>query len=186
MANHRIDHQHFGQARRIIDMSFHVFVPVFNKVSSFPHFILKAFRLLPKPRFEERRFPDMCSKRGITVVRGGSERENGNRIAVGEPKQDSGFKLLSGRRLLGNNSCSHEITFILSTCQSATLIRKLWNTSKKSPIPSQSKVKTFSRPRRQSANYAKQSNGSTPSRNSSVFTPTTRLYSQAHTRVPIA
>jgi hypothetical protein len=185
VANHRIDHQHFGQARRITDTSFHVLVPVFNEVSNFPCLILKAFRLLPKPHFEERRFPDMCSERGITVVGGGSERENGNRIAVVEPKQDSGFKLLSGRRLLSNNSCSHEITFILSTCQSATPIKKLWNTSKRSPIPSRSKAKIFSHQKSQSVCYAKRSDRPIPSSNSSVFTTTPHRYSQAQTCVPI-
>src|SRR5207244_7850045 len=126
------------------------------------------------------------------------QRMNSCHIRTQKPKQDRAIKLASRggfprdenhvawRRSLFLRHDVAKLCFLTyrKRCQSATKTSRQFVTSKTRTIPSRLRAKTFSNPKSRSASYAKQSNGSIPSSNNSVFTPTARVYSQAQTQLP--
>src|SRR5437867_556032 len=102
MAINRIHHQHFGVLWPVEDRALKIFAPVFNEVLHFMGTFLELLGLRLEPNVESRWLASVCAERVIAIIRSNSQRENRNRIAVVEPKQDRRFKLRSSRRCLSN------------------------------------------------------------------------------------
>src|SRR5438552_1054854 len=76
---------------------------MFNEVLNLKGLFLEMWRLRLHPERHYRWHPCVSGHRPIAVVCAYCQRVNRNRIAVGEPKLNSGLKLSFGSRFLGDS-----------------------------------------------------------------------------------